>query len=287
MSRLARRLSIRRRFRRALSILSGSNRPRTSPQRISLPIRRRRWSRHRQILSGPIRRYGSPNTWVHNREPRTDASYFDRLCCYLLNKLQEPLEPKAGKSMGFFRFETPLPISLYSYVGSVYFDAAVRVGLDAHTYIRHIDIDITAHKRRTLSEDIIYALNAQAVCFDMNEEAVEVFLDDELMVASVTAEWMNDEGTSQKDESENMWDRLTFDRALLLLRRASKKKYNSFGQMRTAQEAESSPILAGSLNLWGLMPGQVAAPSTYQDAAGMEERRLEALVDAHLSLSDS
>lgn len=98
---------------------------------------------------------------MHNREPRTNAPYFDRLVCYLLNKLQEPLQPKPGQSKDFFPVETPLPKFLCCHVGSVIADAAVRVGLDAHTYVKHIDVDITAHKHRSLSGDIIYTLKAK------------------------------------------------------------------------------------------------------------------------------
>ncbi|KAG4438383.1 hypothetical protein IFR05_006145 [Cadophora sp. M221] len=269
-----RRLATRTKFNRTLStprairqggqtiqMQSSSIEPETSP--VIIPTRTR--------LPPHRRRRGSPNTWLHTRVPRTDdASYFDRLVCYLLNKLQEPLQPRSGQSKDFFRKETARPRVLCGHVGSIIADSAVRVGLDAFAYIKHIDFEVTSHKRRLHAGGVVYALRAGVRCFRWDGEEVEIFggEPERLVEAEVTAEWMDDGsgsgagagGSWDGAETGNMWDRLTFERALLLLRRAAKEKFDRFGVRRSPEEAQDSPVLAGKLTLWGLMPGQKGIP---------------------------
>lgn len=90
----------------------------------------------------------------------------------------------------------------------------------------------------------------------------------------MVADWIDDKSKtseSGEDEGTSKWDSMGFDEALLLLRRAAKKKYNRFGELRSDEEAEAPPTLGNPrLTVWGLMPGQLEVPQKAQNSVGKE-----------------
>ncbi|PVH80018.1 hypothetical protein DL98DRAFT_515719 [Cadophora sp. DSE1049] len=161
----------------------------------------------------------SPLTWMHQREPGPDASHFDEFVCYALNKLQEPLKPHRGLEINCFRSESEEPIKLCEE-----YDTWNEVCL---TYI-----SITALKYRGVSGDMIYTLEATVVCY--GDDRHQTWSRDAVggLEVSVTTEWMNDKNIPSEYGTGSKWDWMDFDEALLLLRRAAKKKFNRFGELR-------------------------------------------------------
>lgn len=198
----------------------------------------------------------SPLTWMHQRKPGSDASQFDEFVCYSLNKLQEPLKPHPGLERKIFRSKSQEPLELCK-EHDTYNEGCL-------TYI-----SITALKCRGRSGEIIYTLEARVICYGTEREPTWSWDAVDGLEVSVKAEWMNDTNTPSEYGSENKWDRMDFDEALLLLRRAAKKKFNKFGKLRTVKEAEAPPTLGNpGLTVWGLMPGQVEVTSEARKSVG-------------------
>ncbi|KAK0125684.1 hypothetical protein ONS95_000313 [Cadophora gregata] len=191
----------------------------------------------------------SPLTWLHQRRPAYNASDFNRFVCYALNKLQEPLKPLPGRENDFFRSE-----SLESIEICEVYDTWDEVALTC--------ISIAAWKHRGVSGDVIYTLEANVVCYGTDQDPTWSRDPIDGLEVSIIAEWINDDkNTLSQNDEENKWDRLDFNGALLLLRRAAKKKFKKNGRRRGAREAEASPTLGDSgLTVWGLMPGQLEVP---------------------------
>ena len=91
---------------------------------------------------------------------------------------------------------------------------------------------------------------------------------------SVVTDWINDKSKtpeSGEDGNTSRWDSMGFDGALILLRRAAKKKYNRFGELRSDEEAEAPPTLGNPrLTVWSLMPGQLEVPRKAHSSVGKE-----------------
>ena len=176
---------------------------------------------------------------IHEPHPGTD--YQTRLVCFLLNHLQENLAPHNGSDPTFFAPAFRAYYSLYSQGISPLSPAARLVGLETLAGLHTIQLNIRIHKYIDKEKNHLIEAIAEGHAEPRNDELGEVVsCCGKKLRAVICIGWKVFDVQYGRDLDDMHWPDI-----LVLLRKAGKKAYNQFGEMRSDAEASEVGRMLG------------------------------------------
>ncbi|KAN0115245.1 hypothetical protein V8E51_004789 [Hyaloscypha variabilis] len=186
---------------------------------------------------------GSPQGYTNQiRRPHPSADYQTQLACFLLNHLQENLEPLIGRDTNFFNVPYRIHHTLYSHGISSLSQAATLVGLESLGQLFAIHVNIRVHKYIGGEKNYLVEAIAEGHDTPGNVPLGEVIsCGGKKLRAAVCIGWKVIDEHFGSGIDDMCWNDV-----LTLLRKASKKVYNQFGELRSDEEAAQVDIMLGS-----------------------------------------